>query len=386
MQEDAEQKSHPVSESAYRLLVEEIKDYAIFLLDTKGIISSWNQGAMRIKGYQPAEIIGKHFSIFFPPEDVADDKPSKELKAAIQEGRYEAEGWRLRKDGSRFWASVVITALRDKDGQLAGFAKVTRDLTAKKMEEEALRSKTRELESFAHTVSHDLRAPLRSIGRFSDLLAAECGSKLNEEEKHFLGRIRQSVESMEVLLKGILEYSRVGFSAAELRSLSLEDCLKDVCAMNESEIQNSSAGVEIVTPMPHVLANRTLLVQIFSNLIGNALKYVSEGRKPEIKVWAKLHGQQVTIFVKDNGTGIQEQDFARIFNLFERLATGPSNIAGTGVGLAIVKKAAERMGGTIEVACSTINEGSIFRVSLPAADSGPRMFVGTTSSQLENQQ
>src|SRR5438876_4559258 len=131
---------------AYRLLVQEVKDYAIFLLDTKGRIQSWNTGAQRLKGYTQKEIIGQHFSVFYTRDDLANKKPQRELEKALTEGRVEDEGWRLRKDGTRFWANVVITAIYDDDGNHVGFAKVTRDLTERRAAEEALRAERASLE------------------------------------------------------------------------------------------------------------------------------------------------------------------------------------------------------------------------------------------------
>src|SRR5437764_13071225 len=131
---------------AYRLLVQEVKDYAIFMLDPKGTVLSWNAGVQRLNGYSPKEIIGKHFSIFYEKNDVANKKPQRELETASMEGRVEDEGWRLRKDGTRFWANVVITALHDDKGKLRGFAKVTRDMTERRKAEDALRNQAAQLE------------------------------------------------------------------------------------------------------------------------------------------------------------------------------------------------------------------------------------------------
>ncbi|MDB6124034.1 MAG: histidine kinase [Pedosphaera sp.] len=353
------------SEERFRLLVEQVKDYAIFILDAKGTINSWNQGARRIKGYTSDEILGKHFSIFYTPEDLAADKPARELTFAIREGRYEEEGWRVRKDGTRFWASVVITTLWDKRGNLTGFAKVTRDLTQRKMEEEALRQKTRDLQSFAHTISHDLRSPLRSIRMSSDLITSQGTENLTADQQAYFARICRSAQTMEKLLEGILQYSQVSTNELESGSISLQDVVKQVVDLLESEIQRTGAHVQITSPLPPVKGNRTLLIQTFSNLLGNAIKYVPEGRKPEIRLWAETKDNEVDIYLRDNGIGIEERYFQRIFNLFERVPTGSSGAAGTGVGLAIVQRAIERMGGKVEVQSSVLNEGTTFLISLP---------------------
>jgi PAS domain S-box-containing protein len=362
LQEDGLQKLLD-SEERFRLLVEQVKDYAIFVLDPRGVISSWNQGARRLKGYSADEVMGKHFSIFYTPEDLAIKKPENELTIAIRDGRYEEEGWRIKKDGSRFWASVVITALWDKRGNLTGFAKVTRDLTARMLQEEDLKQKTRELESFAHTVSHDLRAPLRSIRRFSELLTEDHKASLNEEGQKFVERITRSADSMERLIDGILQYTQVAARNSTMEPVPLEGIFKQVLQLHDGEIQSKKAKIEMPSTLPTVLGDRTLLLQVFSNLIGNSLKFVADGKPPSVIIEAHKTGEGAEVLVKDKGIGISEQDLPRIYNIFERLDTG-GVIPGTGVGLAIVKRAVEKLGGQIAVD-SVLHEGTTFRIYLP---------------------
>lgn len=144
-------------EESYRLLVESVEDYAIFMLDPAGNIASWNAGARRLKGYEPEEVIGRHFSLFYTPEDVSTGHPEEELEAAERDGRYEEEGWRIRKDGRKIWANVVITALLDEDGRLRGFAKVTRDMTERRRAEEELREARAKLERRALNTQHAMQ-------------------------------------------------------------------------------------------------------------------------------------------------------------------------------------------------------------------------------------
>jgi PAS domain S-box-containing protein len=357
------------SEERFRLLVEQVKDYAIFFLDARGIISSWNQGARRIKGYTADEIIGRHFSTFYTREDLESEKPARELSIAIRDGRYEEEGWRLRKDGTRFWASVVITALWDKRGNLSGFAKVTRDLTRRKYEEEALKSKSEELEAFAHTLSHDLRGPIRSISSFSELLKDEQGRLSPEEQQSYLAKIHRAAQSMENLIGDVLKLSQVSLTAISTETVSLEALVEETLALQESDILARRAQISVRKPMPSLETNRTMMLQILSNLVANALKFTKEGEMPRIEIYALMQEYQCELHVKDSGPGIPADLHEKIFNLFERGAPGRNS--GTGIGLAIVKKAAQRLGGKITVV-SRPGHGSDFIVTLPAKATVPQ--------------
>ena len=361
MQEDNLQRLLD-SEERFRLLVEQVKDYAIFILDPRGNISSWNQGARRLKGYTADEVIGKHFSIFYTPEDIARDHPTNELTIAVREGRYEEEGWRVRKDGTLFWASVVITALWDKRGNLTGFAKVTRDLTQRKKDEDALRQKTEELEAFAHTVSHDLRSPLRSLSSFAQILK-EDGEEFSDAEKsEYLDKIFKSAHRMETLINDILRYTQVSISPAPEALVSLTEVVDEAIHLLQGEIDRTKAEITIKRPLTLVFGNRVLMVQIFTNLIGNGLKFVSKGERPKIEISTVGTNGKCEIHVRDFGIGIPQEYREVIFRMFER---GPvhNEFSGSGVGLAIVKKAAEKLGGTISVT-SQAGAGSDFVLTL----------------------
>lgn len=362
------------SEERFRLLVEQVKDYAIFILDAKGNVASWNQGARRIKGYSSEEIIGRHFSTFYTQEDLKAEKPAKEIAIAIRDGRYEEEGWRLRKDGSRFWASVVITALWDKRGNLSGFAKVTRDLTEKKKEDDLLRRKTEELEAFAHTLSHDLRAPLRSISSFSQLLRTDANDLSEKEKELYLDKIYKAARSMEGLINDILKFSQMSMAPAPEEVVALHEVLDESLAMLETELKKSKAQINFERPLPTVVGNRTLLIQIVSNLLGNAVKFVPKGTSAKVDVFVKQEGSTCQIHFKDNGVGIPERFQESIFNIFERGEAIDTN-TGTGIGLAIVKKAVQRLNGNIVVK-STQGKGSEFIVTLPCHSSSPVLVHG----------
>ncbi|MEA2764449.1 MAG: hypothetical protein QOK07_853, partial [Gemmatimonadaceae bacterium] len=207
------------SEQRFRLLVHGVRDYAIFMLDTSGHITTWNTGAQRIKGYTSEEIIGKHFSIFYTAEDLEDGKPARELEIATKTGVYEEEGWRLRKDGTRFWANVVITALRKPDGSLAGFAKVTRDLTERRAAQERAIEAARKAAAseeanlakseFLASMSHELRTPLNAIGGYADLLSMGVRGPVTEAQIEDLQRIRRSQQHLLGIINDILNFASV---------------------------------------------------------------------------------------------------------------------------------------------------------------------------------
>jgi PAS domain S-box-containing protein len=351
------------SEERFRLLVDQVKDYAIFILDARGSIASWNQGARRLKGYTSDEIIGQHFSVFYTEEDRARDHPEKELSIAIRDGRYEEEGWRVRKDGRRFWASVVITAVWDKRGSLTGFAKVTRDLTFRKKEEDLLRQKSRDLESFAHSLSHDLRTPLRSIASYAEILSMAENEMSAQERVGFARKICKASKTMDTLIKDVLKISEMSIAPHSDEAVSGDEVLDECIGILGSEIERTKAEIGVEKPLPMIKVQRSLLVQIFSNLLGNAIKFSRKGEAPRVKIFARQHAEGCEIHVQDFGIGIAEQYHESIFNMFERAHTD-SATEGTGIGLAVVRRAVERVDGKVSVN-STLGEGSDFIVTMP---------------------
>ena len=241
------------SEQRFRLLVQSIKDYGIFMLDPLGRIVSWNAGAERLKGYTADEIIGKHFSIFYPQEDLDARKPEWELEVASKVGRFEDEGWRLRKDGSRFWANVVITALRNESGELVGFAKVTRDLTERRAAQiQALADMRRLTEAdmanrakseFLMAMSHELRTPLNAIGGYAELLSLGLGGGVTDRQREYLARIRKSQQHLMALINDILNFSRIegGQITYEVTEISVGSVIDAVVPMIEPQAERSTS-------------------------------------------------------------------------------------------------------------------------------------------------
>jgi PAS domain S-box-containing protein len=357
------------SEESNRLIVSNTKDYSILMLDPGGNVVNWNEGAERIKGYRAEEIIGQHFSCFFPAEDISNGKPALELEEAARVGRFEDEGWRIRKDGSRFFASVVITALREETGLLRGFGKITRDITErKKFEEhlvktaEELRRSNDQLQQFGYVASHDLQEPLRMVASYTQLLATRYKGRLDSDADEFIDYAVDGCNRMQGLIQDLLAYSRSGTSEKALREIPGENALKEALANLRATIGESGA---IVThdSLPSITTDEVQLVQVFQNLVGNAIKYCSAA-VPLVHVSATKNGGNEWIFsVRDNGLGIEPQYFERIFIIFQRLH-GRQEFNGTGIGLAICKKIVERLGGRIWVE-SQLAKGSTFYFALP---------------------
>jgi len=356
------------SEERFELLASRVEDYAILLLDPDGRIVSWNEGAERMKGFRAEEIIGKHFSVFYPPEDVERGKPSQELMVAAQNGGLEDEGWRFRKDGSRFWANVVITALRDETGQVRGFAKVTRDMTERKQNEERiqtqnnrLESANKELEAFCYSVSHDLRTPLRSIDGFSQALLEDCANQLDKQGKGHLQRIRQSAKRMADLIDDLLNLSKV--TPAEISTQSV-----DISAMADSIVD------DLRIRDPHRIvsftilrglrgeADRRLLRIVLEHLLGNAWKFTSRRENAHIEFgWTGNNGKSA-YFVRDNGVGFDTTYASKLFGAFQRLHS-TNEFPGKGIGLATVQRIILRHGGEVW-ADAKVDRGATFYFTL----------------------
>ena len=398
-----------VETDAFRLLVESTVDYAIFMLDPEGCIASWNAGARRIKGYEAEEIIGRHFSTFYTPDAVERQWPQFELKEATRVGRFEDEGWRVRKDGSQFWANVVITALRGPDGQLRGFAKVTRDLTLRKQQEERIGSLTRELqqrvvelgaanrelaqrnaenESFVYSVSHDLRSPLVNLQGFSQELMltaeglrtlltrpavpaeirAEADALIIGELRESVDYIRNAVRHLGNIIDGLLRLSRVGRVEYESEPVPTTAVVAEILAAMHTSVTGAGARIT-VGPLPVVRGDRNAIGQVFANLIGNALKSFDPDRPGTIDISASADRPPV-FAVADNGVGIPVAYQRKIFQVFQHVH--PAGVRGEGMGLAIVRRIIERHGGRIWFD-SGPDRGTTFFFTFGDADgSGPR--------------
>jgi PAS domain S-box-containing protein len=388
------------SEERFRLIVESVIDYAIFMLDPQGHIVSWNAGAQRIKGYAADEIIGRHFSDFYPAEAVARGWPSYELQEAERVGRFEDEGWRVRKDGTMFWANVTITALRGPDGGLRGFAKVTRDMTERKANEDRIRLLTRELqgrvaelgaanrelaqkttenESFVYSVSHDLRSPLVNLQGFSQELSlasdtlrqlllepdvpesvrARALSLLEGDFQESISFIRNAVQHLGNIIDGLLRLSRVGRIEYNSEPVDVNAVVADIVAAMHSTVAASGARIEI-DHLPTAVGDRNAIGQIFANLIGNSINSLHPERPGLVRISATADDPPI-FEVRDNGVGISPDYQAKLFQPFQHVHTGPTR--GEGMGLAIVRRIVERHGGRIWFE-SVPDQGTVFFFTL----------------------
>ncbi len=367
------------SEERFRLLVQSVRDYAIFMLDPQGIVASWNEGARSIKGYRDYEIIGRHFSTFYGPEDVANGKPAWELREAIAKGSFEDEGWRYRKDGTRLWANVIITAIRNPAGELIGFARVTRDLTERRASEERALADARHVavaevanrakSEFLAAMSHELRTPLNAIGGYTELLEMGIGGPVSERQHEYLSRIRRSQLHLLGIISDLLNYSRIesGQILYALAPVPIHGVIETVVPLLLP--QSRGKGVELTSeecpPDLIATADQMKTEQIVLNLLSNAVKFTPTGGS--VTVRCSADGDRVRIAVADTGSGVPAEKHGAIFEPFVQLGrTSTSQHEGTGLGLAISRDLARAMGGDITIE-SEVDAGSTLTLELPRA-------------------
>ena len=334
------------------LMVDSSGDYAIFMLDSNGYVASWNKGAQQVKGYSREEIVGKHFSVFYPPQDRASGKPERELVVAARDGRFEEEGKRVRKDGSEFWANIVISAVRDQTDTLIGFVKVTRDLTERRAAEEsarviaqALKAANAELESFTYSVSHDLRAPIRQIEGFAKILAEHLGGDIDQQAKEYLRWIQQSSRQMGRLVDDLLRLARVGQPGAVPQLTALDSLIGDVLTNVRAEITDRNIEWR-VGALPAVVCDTGLMKIVLTNLLSNAVKYTRPREKAVIEIGQMVKEGETVVYVRDNGVGFDMRYADKLFGVFQRLHRD-EDFEGTGVGLATVHRILRKRNGRI---------------------------------------
>ncbi|MFA8391120.1 ATP-binding protein [Burkholderia ubonensis] len=362
---DARDLVHRFAEFRFQTVVESITDYAVFMLDPYGNVATWNAGAERIKGYRATEIIGSHFSRFYPPETIAAGRPSLGLGEAAVRGRFEDEGWRVRKDGSLFWASVTITAVHDHTHQLCGFIKITRDMTERKRLEE-LEASTHRLGVFIAMLGHELRnylAPLRhSVGVLLSLpdpapVLVQCRDAVDRQ----VGQLTRLVDDL-------LDIGRITAGKVELDNRPIT--VRDIVCRGVESIQPKLAAreqrIRVDLPADAVVlhGDEARLVQVLHNLLDNASKFSPHGGR--IDIGAQVEGPVVAIRIVDHGVGIVPGALETIFDMFEQEgAAGRHPSGGFGLGLAICRSFVELHGGRISAASDGPGHGATFTVRLP---------------------
>ncbi|SPK74630.1 Two-component regulatory system protein signal transduction histidine kinase ATPase (plasmid) [Cupriavidus taiwanensis] len=353
------------SEESLRLLVEGVKDYALFMLDPGGHIVSWNSGASYIKGYRRDEIIGRHFSLFYPQEDVAAGKPARHLDLARRAGRIEDEGWRVRKDGSLFWANVTLTAVYDDSRALRGFAKVTRDMSERRRREELERSSQR-LNEFLATLSHELRNPLAPVRSALTAMRLAPGDRALANQS--LALIERQVTHLSRLVDDLLDIGRITSGRIELRTgpVELDEIIVLAIEGARPALDAKSQRVDVQgTPGTiRMDADKTRLVQVMQNLVLNASKFSPPGTV--VTIATAVQNRTLEIRVTDQGRGISPHALEEIFQLFVQESRPGTDVqGGLGIGLSLCRSLVELHGGTIAATSAGLGLGSTFTVRLP---------------------
>ena len=367
-------KASSGTEPFYRALMEGVTDYAILVLDPEGRVTTWNAGAHKLKGYDAEEIVGRHFSIFYTPEDIARGVPDLALDQARAVGKFEEESQRVRKDGSRFWASQIIGPVWADDGRLLGFVKVTRDITDRKEAEAAIHDyvdkltrSNQELDDFAYIASHDLKEPIRGLSNNAKFLSEDYADALDDGGRRRLNRMVYLCQRMESLVDDLLYFSRLSRQELAIQTVDLNGVIRDIELMMEATLLERGAEIVIPEPLPAITCDVPRVTELFRNLISNAVKYNDKAKKRvEIGVSGR-EGKAPVFYVRDNGIGIEPRFFTDIFRIFKRLNEEDDAVKGTGVGLTFVKKIVERHGGRIWLE-SGPGAGTTFYFTLQASE------------------
>ena len=373
-------------ERSHLAAIVESSDDAIVSKSLTGIIRSWNRGAQRIFGYTAAETIGQPVTMLIPA-DRQDEEP--QILARLQRGERvdHFETIRQRKDGKLLDISLTISPVRDAEGRIIGASKIARDITEQKAAQKALelaraelaranleleervqqrtaslREAIAQMEEFSYTVSHDLRAPLRGMLVYSQAILEDYGSTLDPQARHCLARIAENATRLDKMVSDLLTFSRVSRAELRMERVPLDKLVREI--IQQYPRMRPPKVLISIAPLHDVIGHEPSLTQVISNLLGNAVKFVAEGTTPTIRVWTELQQGGVRLFIQDNGIGVKPEHQPRLFRMFERLHPDLP-YEGTGVGLAIVRKAANRMGGDVGLISDGVN-GSTFWVQLQA--------------------
>lgn len=390
------------SEQRYRLMVDAIQDYCIYFVDADGMVTDWTESAQRLHGHARSEMVGKPYQNLLATGTGGEDEvdAAQVMRLAKAHGQWETRGWRLRDDGSRFWAHTVLTALRNEAGELQGLSCITRDMTAAKSLEDVMNDLNRELEKrvaertqqlvaankdldvFSHMVSHDLRAPLRHISSFVSLLLEHLGESSDKLALQYLNSIAKSSQRMSHMIEGLLEYARLGRVALEAQPVPLAPLLESVMAHLRQDNPDRAIEWVIEEDLPVVRGDAMLLAQAWGNLLSNAVKYTRRQEKARIEIGWKVNpvGGR-TFYVRDNGVGFDLQKAHNLFVMFQRQHHS-MDFEGTGTGLALAQRIIERHSGRLW-AETEVGEGCTFFFTLPFEGLEPELdFPKSSMAEL----
>ncbi|WP_302173990.1 PAS domain S-box protein [uncultured Hydrogenophaga sp.] len=372
------------SEQRFRLMVDNLRDYSIFFMDTAGRITDWTDSAQRMNGYSPVQMMGRHYGLLLDPNDpdAGIEEARRMLRLAASRGQHDMQAWQERRDGSRYWSHSVLIALRDNQGELLGYANVNRDMTDGKRLDDMMRNindeleqrvverteqlvaANRDLESFSYSVSHDLRAPLRHISSFVSLLHEHMADRIDDVGVRYLNTIGNSARHMSQLIDGLLAFSRLGRAAMNPVPVDMNGLVVTVVSQIAHDTEGRVVDWMIAPDLPVVQGDALLLREVWTNLLGNAFKYTRPRDRALIEVsWQIDPLLGYTFSVRDNGVGFDSKYSQKLFGVFQRLHRA-TEFEGTGIGLALARRIVERHGGTIW-AESRLGEGSVFHFSLP---------------------
>lgn len=375
-----------VSEQRFRLLVENVQDYAILMLDPEGRISNWNAGAERLYGYRAEEIVGQDFARFFLPEDRKSGRPAKLLQIAAQAGHCEDEGWRVRKDGSRVWADAMTTTLHDPQGKVLGFSKIMHDLTDRKRaeEERALLLKNAQearresdeanqlKDEFLAVLSHELRTPLNAITGWAHMLQA--GGLDAETQVKAVETINRNALLQARLISDLLDVSRIinGKLHLDLKPVDVPAVVQ--AAVDTLRVSTEAKEIQVSVALARepglIRGDAFRLQQVVWNLLSNAAKFAP--RKGNIRISLAKVNSHVELIVQDDGPGIRPDFLPHIFEPFRQEDTSNTRSQrGLGLGLAIVRNLVQLHGGTVQARNREDGSGALFKVILPLDESVP---------------
>lgn len=370
---ESEKTEHPPisrreEEVQFRLLAENVQDVAIFLMDVRGFITTWNSGAERMKGWSAEEAIGEHYRLLYLPEDVEAGCPERHLEQARETGKFEDKAWRQRKDGGRFWAHVILTALHDAEGELRGFAKITQDRSAEKRAVTELREADRRKDEFLAMLAHELRNPLGAIRNAVAVL-----EQAEPDSRPFVRNlevVKRQLRHQSQIVDDLLDLSRLTRGKMELRSetLDLAQVVREAVEDFRRECEAKSIALSLqVTGEPFpVRGDATRLAQVLGNLLHNACKFTPDGERVEVAIVRDPTAQKAEVRVRDTGVGISAD---LVPHLFEAFSQGERTLdrsqGGLGLGLAIVRGLVEMHGGDVRATSDGEGLGAEFTFSLP---------------------